>query len=217
MNNWFTVKVKYTKQLENGTFKRVSEPYLLAAMTFTDAEARIYEELGSVIRGEFDVVGISRTEIHDIFAYEDAYTWYKAKISYEREDGEGEDAKKKKISQNFLVSAHSVKDAYERIRESLATLMIDYQIPAIIVSPIVDIFPPTENLDREISRTPMDKEEKTPAPKANVFSAPGSDIDDEEVSDDDDDEEEVLEEDEIEEGDDNEDESVLEDDFSDED
>ncbi|MEN9399511.1 MAG: hypothetical protein RL632_612 [Bacteroidota bacterium] len=213
MNNWFTVKVKYTKQLENGTFKRVSEPYLLAAMTFTDAEARIYEELGSVIRGEFDVVGISRTEIHDIFAYEDAYTWYKAKISYEREDGEGEDAKKKKISQNFLVSAHSVKDAYERIRESLSTLMIDYQIPAIIVSPIVDIFPPNENLDREISRTPMEKEEKTPAPKGKVFSAPGSDIDDEDFSDDD----EVLEDDLSDDEDDNEDESVLEDDFSDED
>ncbi len=214
MNNWFTVKVKYTKQLENGTFKRVSEPYLLAAMTFTDAEARIYEELGSVIRGEFDVVGISRTEIHDIFAYEDAYTWYKAKISYEREDGEGEDAKKKKISQNFLVSAHSVKDAYERIRESLATLMIDYQIPAIIVSPIVDIFPPTENLDREISRTPMEKEEKTPAPKGKVFSAPGSDLDDEDISDD---EEEDLEADAIDDEEDNDDESVLEDDFSDED
>jgi len=214
MNNWFTVKVKYTKQLENGTFKRVSEPYLLAAMTFTDAEARIYEELGSVIRGEFDVVGISRTEIHDIFAYEDAYTWYKAKISYEREDGEGEDAKKKKISQNFLVSAHSVKDAYERIRESLETLMIDYQIPSIMVSPIVDIFPPTENLDREISRTPMEKEEVDPAPKGKVFSAPGSDVDDEDIFDD---EEEVVEEDEIEEEDDNEDDSVLEDDFSDED
>ncbi len=214
MNNWFTVKVKYTKQLENGTFKRVSEPYLLAAMTFTDAEARIYEELGSVIRGEFDVVGISRTEIHDIFAYEDAYTWYKAKISYEREDGEGEDAKKKKISQNFLVSAHSVKDAYERIRESLATLMIDYQIPAIIVSPIVDIFPPTENLDREISRAPMEKEEKTPAPKGKVFSAPGSDLDDEDISDD---EEEDLEADAIDDEEDNDDESVLEDDFSDED
>ena len=214
MNNWFTVKVKYTKQLENGTFKRVSEPYLLAAMTFTDAEARIYEELGSVIRGEFDVVGISRTEIHDIFAYEDAYTWYKAKISYEREDGEGEDAKKKKISQNFLVSAHSVKDAYERIRESLETLMIDYQIPSIMVSPIVDIFPPTENLDREISRTSMEKEEVAPISKGKVFSAPGSDVDDEDIFDD---EEEVVEEDEIEEEDDNEDDSVLEDDFSDED
>ena len=183
MNNWFTVKVKYTKQLDNGTFKRVSEPYLLAAMTFTDAEARIYEELGSIIRGEFNVVGITRTEIHDIFAYDDADVWYKVKITYESEAGEEE--KKKKVSQNFLVSAHSVKDAYERIKESLSTLLVDFQIPSIIVSPIVEIFPYAENLDREIERKPIavkfEEEEDAPAPKGKVFSAPGSDLDDEEI------------------------------------
>ena len=182
MNNWFTVKVKYTKQLENGTFKRVSEPYLLAAMTFTDAEARIYEELGSIIRGEFNVVGISRTEIHDIFAYDDADVWYKAKVTYEREDGD--DEKQKKVSQNFLVSAHSVKDAYERIQESLSTLLVDFQIPSITVSPIVDIFPYAENLDREIERRPLEElEEEQPAVTGKVFSAPGSDIDDNETFD----------------------------------
>jgi len=88
MNTWFTVKVKYTKQLDDGTFKRVSEPYLLAAMTFTDAEARIYEELGSIIRGEFTVTNIARTEYHDIFYYEDADLWYKCKITYQSE-GDG--------------------------------------------------------------------------------------------------------------------------------
>jgi hypothetical protein len=179
MNNWFTVKVKYTKQLENGTFKRVSEPYLLAAMTFTDAEARIYEELGSIIKGEFNVVGITRTELHDIFAYDDADVWYKVKITYESEsadDGE----KSKKVAQNFLVGAHSVKDAYDRIKESLSTLMVDFLIPSIIISPIVDIFPYTENLDREIERRPMisDDEAEESTPKGKVFSAPGSDIDD---------------------------------------
>jgi Domain of unknown function (DUF4494) len=189
MNNWFTVKVKYTKQLDNGTFKRVSEPYLLAAMTFTDAEARIYEELGSIIRGEFNVVGIARTEIHDIFAYDDADVWYKVKITYESEAGEEE--KKKKVSQNFLVSAHSVKDAYERIKESLSTLLVDFQIPSIIVSPIVEIFPYAENLDREIERKPLaakfeEEEEEAPAPKGKVFSAPGSDLDDEEIIEDED-------------------------------
>jgi len=177
MYNWFTVKVKYTKQLDNGQFKRVSEPYLLAAMTFTDAEARIYEELGNVIRGEFDVVGISRTEIHDIFAYDDADIWYKCKVTYEREDGDSE--KVKKVSQNFLVSAHSVKDAFDRIKESLSTLMVDFLIPSIIVSPIVEIFPPIENLDREISRTAIEDlaVEETPEPKGVVFSASGSDFD----------------------------------------
>lgn len=196
MYNWFTVKVKYTKQLENGAFKRVSEPYLLAAMTFTDAEARIYEELGTLIKGEFDVVGIARTEIHDIFAYDDADVWYKCKVTYEREDGDSE--KTKKVVQNFLVSAHSVKDAYDRIKESLSTLMVDFLIPSIIVSPIIEIFPPTENLDKEISRRPAEdfELEENKEPKGVVFSASGSDVDE-------------FEEEEIE--------SEIEDDFSDED
>lgn len=181
MNNWFTVKVKYTKQLENGSFKRVTEPYLLAAMTFTDAEARIYEELGAIIRGEFNVVGITRTEIHDIFFYEDADIWYKIKLSYESLDADSE--KTKKVSQNFLVTAHSVKEAFERISESLSTLMVDFEIPMITVSPIVEVFPYKEQLDKELSRTPIEDaqpvEEEEEETKGKVFSAPGSDSDDE--------------------------------------
>lgn len=139
MNNWFTVKVKYTKQLENGTLKRVTEPYLLAAMTFTDAEARIYEELGSIVRGEFMVTGISRTDIQDIFQYDDADTWFNCKIKYANEEGDGE--KNRSVTQQFLVSAPDVKEAFLRMQESLSTLMIDYQILGIVSSPIIEIFP----------------------------------------------------------------------------
>jgi len=196
MNTWFTVKVKYTKQLDDGTFKRVSEPYLLAAMTFTDAEARIYEELGSIIRGEFTVTNIARTEYHDIFYYEDADLWYKCKITYQSE-GDGLDVesdlnpkKVKKVSQNFLVTATSVKEAFERIQESLSTLMVDYQIPSIMLTPIVDIFPFNEELDVELERKPakekrvtevISEEEVNETPgKGVVFSASGSDFEDEE-------------------------------------
>ena len=185
MNNWFTVKVKYTKQLENGDFKRVTEPYLLAAMTFTDAEARIYEELGAVIRGEFNVTSISRTDFHDIFHYEDSDAWYKCKITYE---GATEDSDKpKKVTQNFLITAHSVKEAYERMQESLSTLMVDFMIPSITVSPIVDIFPYNEELDREISRRPMEENETVESVSGRkVYSAPGSDVDEDEEEDEDD-------------------------------
>ena len=196
MNTWFTVKVKYTKQLDDGTFKRVSEPYLLAAMTFTDAEARIYEELGSIIRGEFTVTNIARTEYHDIFYYEDADLWYKCKITYQSE-GDGLEIesdlnpkKVKKVSQNFLVTATSVKEAFERIQESLSTLMVDYQIPSIMLTPIVDIFPFNEELDVELERKPAkektvtevtsDEEVMETPGKGVVFSASGSDFDDEE-------------------------------------
>lgn len=140
MNNWFTVKVRYTKQLDKGTFKRVTEPYLVAAMTFTDAEARIYEELGSLIKGEFRVVYAVRTELHDIFNYDDADVWYKVKISYEMvasDIGEGT----KKTTNYILVSAQNVKEAYDRIKQCLEKLMVDYKIHAISESPIIDIYP----------------------------------------------------------------------------
>ena len=181
MNSWFIVKVKYTKQLENGSFKRVSEPYLLAAMTFTDAEARIYEELGSAIKGEFSVMNIARADFHDIFQYDDSDVWYKCKVVYESASEDGD--KNKKVSQNFLVSASSVKEAYDRIQESLSTLMVDFEIPTISVSPIVDIFPFTEEMDREISRMSAEefeaKKEVETKSSSKVYSASGSDEDDE--------------------------------------
>lgn len=202
MNSWFTVKVKYTKQLENGTFKRVSEPYLLAAMSFTDAEARIYEELGSAIKGEFSVTNISRADYHDIFQYDDADVWYKCKVVYESASEDGD--KNKKVSQNFLVSANSVKEAYDRIEESLADLMVDFVIPTISVSPIIDIFPYTEELDKEISRVSKEEYdeikalEKANSSNSKVYSASNSD---EEAIDD-------LDEDDIE--------ATIEDEYSDE-
>ena len=183
MNSWFTVKVKYTKQLENGTFKRVSEPYLLAAMTFTDSEARIYEELGSSLRGEFQVTGIARTDLHDIFQYDDAEQWFKCKVTYDRIDEDGEKAKT--ISQNFLVSAANVKESYDRIEESLATLMIDFNVVSITSSPIVEIFPyREEDVQSPAQKAPKFEEETTHTPIRQVFSASGSDSDDDLTDDD---------------------------------
>ena len=177
MNTWFKVKVKYTKQLESGSFKRVSEPYLLSASTFTDAEARIYEELGTFIRGEFSVMGITREDIQDIFQYDDADTWFKCKISYDNIDDEGD--KKRTVTQNFLVSAKTVKDSYERIEESLETLMLDYQIISIIASPIVEIFPyKEEEVALPGKKSIIDDEENPPKSIGEIFSAPGTDFDD---------------------------------------
>ena len=145
--SWFEVKVKYTKQLENGSFKRVTEPYLLAAMTFTDAESRIYEELGSIIRGEFYVTSIKPMNFHDIFQYEDSETWYKVKISFQ--DVDLDTGKDKKLTNLFLVNATSVKEAYERTQESLSTLMVDFDVLNIAVSPIIDIFTYQESITNE--------------------------------------------------------------------
>jgi hypothetical protein len=153
-NNYFVVKVKYTRQLDNGAFKRVTEPYLVAGFSFTDAEASIYENLGSVIRGEFTVTDIKRVEYHDIFDETGgcADKYFVAKISYESVDIDSDKAKK--VTQSFLVGATTIEEATEVIKQELSTLMVDYKIIAINESPIVEIFPIKEELDKEISRTP---------------------------------------------------------------
>lgn len=158
MNEWMLAKLKYTAQDENGSFKRVTKPFLFAAMSFTDAETRVYEELGTTIRGEFQVVSIARQDIHDIFHYEDCDVWYKGVISFIGNSEEGEKAKK--VKQNLLVSATSVKDADSKLKESLSGMMVDYEIESITVTPIEEIFPYTENLDVEISRVKI--EDQTP-------------------------------------------------------
>ena len=138
MNNWFLVKVKYTKHLENGNLKRVTEQYLLEAMSFTDAEARIYDELGASIQGEFIVGGINIADIHDVFMTGDCGEYYKCKISYELLGDDAENAKA--LTQNFLIEANSVIEAYERLVSFLKELIKEFTVTAITKTNIMDIF-----------------------------------------------------------------------------
>ena len=138
MNSWYTVKVKFTKEFTDGTLKRVTEPYLVSSVSFTDAEARIYKEVGEFVRGEFQVTSIAKTDYADIYFYDDADTWYKCKVAYITEDADT--GKEKKVNQNFLVSAHSIKEASERIEESMKDMMGATTISAITETQIVDIF-----------------------------------------------------------------------------
>lgn len=143
-------KVKYAKENEQGLLKNVSEQYLVDAVSFTEAEARIYDMLGSVIRGDFQVTNISKSNIVDVFFFEDSDVWYKCKITYVVADADS--GKEKKVTQYMLVSAHNVKDAYDRIHESLNNMLVSFVVPDINESPIVEIFP-YERDDEELKPT----------------------------------------------------------------
>lgn len=138
MPNWFLCTIKYQKEEENGKLQKVSESYLVDAMSFSEAEARMYEELGSIIRGEFQVSNISKSNFTDIFFFDDSDVWYKCKVSYV--DIDEKSKKEKKVNQYMLVTAANVKQAYERIQESLSTMLVPFEIPSIAVSSLVEIF-----------------------------------------------------------------------------
>jgi hypothetical protein len=159
MITYFLIVVKYTKQQDNGTFKRVSEHYLIGAYSFTDAEARIYEELGPIIKGEFVVDKIQRFVVQDIFKFDDSEDFYRVKITYKSEAADGE--KVKKVSQVYLVTAHSAKDAFDRVKECLSGLMVAFEIPDIKKSPILEVFPfyTDETTEERVERVVNDEDD----------------------------------------------------------
>ena len=110
---WYEVKVKYTKQLENGTIKRVTEPYLVDAVSFTESEARIYKEVCETCQGECSVEAIKKDNIVDIFLYEDSDVWYRCTIN--RIDYDDESGKERKVKEAMMVTASSVQEAAQRI------------------------------------------------------------------------------------------------------
>lgn len=147
--NWFECKVKYIKIDENGKTTKVREPYLIDAVSFTEAEARIHAVLEKYIHGDFMVTNISRANLADIFMYDDGQKWYKCKVAIV--DVDEETGRAKNANQMMLIAADDPRQAFERIEESLGTLLVPYEIKSVAESPIVDVFPYfTDEKNKEI-------------------------------------------------------------------
>jgi len=150
MNTWFECKVKYEKIDEaTGKDKKVNEPYLVDAVSFTEAEARISEQLQSMISGEFSITNIKRVNYTDVFNFEVGDRWYKCKVSYV--DVDEASGKEKKTSNYMLVLADNVDHAYERLHESLSEMIVPFEVPSISESPIIDIFPYFDSEEKKIN------------------------------------------------------------------
>jgi hypothetical protein len=134
MTTWFICTIQYIKILENDKAKNVSEQYLVDAVSFTDAETRVYRSLSSSIK-DFIISRVSKTNFVDVFNYEDCETWYKCKISYENS------GKEKRISKYMLIAAPNPREAYDRLQVQLSTWIIPYDITDINVSPILEVIP----------------------------------------------------------------------------
>ena len=152
MKTWFVCKVKYQKQDEKGKIKNVSEQYLVDAVSFTEAESRIYEKMGEMIQGDFYVSNISKSNFTEVFHYEDAEVWHKCKMTYTlEEEGSG---KEKKVTNYILLTAPDVKTAYDRVYESLNNMLVDFRVPDINESPILEVFPYESDVEERWKEAP---------------------------------------------------------------
>ncbi|MDE6270578.1 MAG: DUF4494 domain-containing protein [Muribaculaceae bacterium] len=140
MAQWFECKVRYDKMMENGAVKKVNEPYLVDALSFTEAEARIIEERTPYISGDFSVSAVKRTKIAEIFWDETdtADRFYMVKVAFITIDEKT--GVEKKSSTLILVQASDFKDALEQFLKGMKGTMADFEIQSITETPIVDCY-----------------------------------------------------------------------------
>ena len=137
---WFECKIQYEKTMEDGLQKKVTETYTIDALSFTEAEQRIMEELSAYISGEFDIKDIKIAPYKEIFfADQDlADKWYKTKLEFITIDEKT--AKEKKSAVNYLVNAGTLNGAVKNIDEVMGGTMTDYVIASVSETKLMDVF-----------------------------------------------------------------------------
>ena len=139
MYSWFECKVRYDKMLDTGVQKTVTEPYLIDALSFTEAEKRIIEEMKPFISGEFSISDIKRVKFAETFFNETGDRYYKAKLNFITLDEKS--GAEKKTAVTMLAQASELKEAIDIVEQEMKTTMIDYTFVSIIETAIMDVFP----------------------------------------------------------------------------
>ena len=138
--DWFECKVRYDKTLETGLLKKVTESYLVDALSFTEAEERFLQEIEPMMSGEYSVSDIKRAKISELFESIDTTDdkWYKAKLQFITIDEKTE--KEKRSNVTYLVQAKSLARALRYIDEVMGKTMIDYDVVGLNETKLMDVF-----------------------------------------------------------------------------
>ena len=136
---WFECKVKFDKIQDNGSVKKVNEPYLVDALSFTEAEARIIEMITPYISGEFTISADKKTKISEIFWSDGGDKYYMVKVMFVTLDEKT--AVEKRTASFILVQASDFRDALESFEKGMKGTMADYEIASITETALMDVFP----------------------------------------------------------------------------
>ena len=137
---WFECKIRYEKTMDDGMQKKVTECYAVDALSFTEAESRIMEEMSMFISGEFTITDIKKAAYSEIF-FDDADAadkWYKVRLQQIKIDEKN--GKEKRYNENYLINAGTLIGAVKGIEEIMSGTMNDYQIVAVAETALMDVY-----------------------------------------------------------------------------
>lgn len=139
MRNFIECKIRFEKTMENGMNRKVTESYLVDALSFTEAEARIIEEKSPSITGEFQVTAVKQEKYSELFTSdeESADKYFKFKLNYLTVDKKG-NVKKTAVYQ--CVQAAGLRDSIKKLDEGMKGTMVDYTIASVSETAIMDVY-----------------------------------------------------------------------------
>jgi hypothetical protein len=136
MKQTFLTKVSYTKQFDNGTFKRVVEQYLFDGHTFTDCEANVYTHLGSMIKGEFTIIKMDKFMVDEIIG--DKENQFEKFFLLKQIHTDIND---REIKMKMLVNAPNIERAKDiAMQYNAEVFMFEPEINSIVETKILDYF-----------------------------------------------------------------------------
>lgn len=138
MANYIETRIRYDKMRDNGTVKRTTEPYLVDALSFTEAEARIVEEMQPFISGDFSVSAVKKTKIAELYRDDTGDKWYRCKLMFITIDEKT--AAEKRSASVILVQASDFATACANVHQCMKDTISDYEIAEIAETKIMDVF-----------------------------------------------------------------------------
>lgn len=157
MAQWIEVKVRYEKMTESGKTVKVTDPYLVDALSCTEAEARVVEEITPFVN-DFNVLSVNKTKISEIFWDETGDRFYKVKVNFITIDEKS--AVEKRTASYILVQASTFADALANFNNGMKGTMADYEIESITETKIVEVYRyrvPAEQPAKVAERVAADK------------------------------------------------------------
>ena len=137
---WFETIVRYDKVMESGETKKVSETYVVDAITFGEAEESIAEIANSYATSEYEIKNINPAPYSEIlFSDEDTDDkYYRVKLAFITIDEKTQKEKKSKVT--YLVQAGSLEQARKNTEDVMKGTMIDYEFVSVTETKILDVF-----------------------------------------------------------------------------
>ena len=150
-STWFECKVRYEKTQEDGSDKLVNELYVVDALSFTEAEASIIDNMAVYVSGELKIANINPANYNEIFfsGNDDDDLWFKARLAFITIDDK---EKEKRTYVNYLIQAKSIERAKRYVDEAMGETIIDYELKSLSETKIFDVFehePSTDNKQKE--------------------------------------------------------------------